>query len=84
MESSEKVDYFTWTWQFHEAVNRRLNKPIIDYETAKLAVYFKLGSDEERLKFLDSIDLARLDDETIHKIIGSFDSYTFKIKFLNR
>lgn len=28
------VGMFQWTWKFHNAVNSRLNKKILDYETA--------------------------------------------------
>ena len=31
-EQSE--DRFIWTWRFHNAVNRRIGKPEVDYQTA--------------------------------------------------
>jgi hypothetical protein len=32
----QAFDLFTWSWEFHNNVNARLNKPIMDYETAKI------------------------------------------------
>lgn len=29
-------DLFSWSWDFHNSVNLRLNKPILDYYTAVL------------------------------------------------
>lgn len=31
----EAEDAFMWSWRFHNAVNRRLNKPEMDYTTAR-------------------------------------------------
>lgn len=33
-KSGEPVGMFKWTWNFHNAVNSRLGKPIMDWETA--------------------------------------------------
>lgn len=30
----KKTTMFMWSWKFHNAVNQRLNKPIINFETA--------------------------------------------------
>ena len=35
------IGCFFWTWNFHNAVNARLRKPIVDWETAKSL--FQLG-----------------------------------------
>lgn len=33
--SSQNLGLFIWTWEFHNAVNSRLQKPIMDWDTAK-------------------------------------------------
>lgn len=33
-DSSLQLGLFIWTWKFHNAVNKRLNKPIMDWNTA--------------------------------------------------
>jgi hypothetical protein len=33
-ESGRSIGCFYWSWQFHNAVNRRLGKPVMDYITA--------------------------------------------------
>lgn len=33
-EKGEDVGMFKWTWMFHNAVNARLHKPILDWDTA--------------------------------------------------
>jgi hypothetical protein len=35
-------DAFIWTWRYHNAVNRRLGKPEMDYKTAK-QLYLEKG-----------------------------------------
>lgn len=40
----EKLGMFFWTWKFHNAVNHRLNKPIMSWDTA-----FNLYSGSESL-----------------------------------
>jgi hypothetical protein len=30
----EEIGCFKWTWKFHNAVNNRLGKPIVDFQTA--------------------------------------------------
>lgn len=32
--TNEKIGMFKWTWKFHNAVNLRLNKPLIDFDVA--------------------------------------------------
>lgn len=33
-EQGERIGMFKWTWLFHNAVNTRINKPYVDWETA--------------------------------------------------
>jgi len=35
IEDGEYIGCFHWTWKFHNAVNARLRKPIVSWETAK-------------------------------------------------
>jgi hypothetical protein len=37
--SGEEIGCFKWSWMFHNAVNARLNKPIVDWTTA-YGMYF--------------------------------------------
>jgi hypothetical protein len=34
-ENGKEIGMFKWTWMFHNAVNTRLNKPYLDWETAR-------------------------------------------------
>ena len=36
-----QVGMFKWTWLFHNSVNERLNKPFVDWDTAKHMFYSK-------------------------------------------
>ena len=36
-----QIGMFKWTWLFHNSVNERLGKPIVDWETAKHMYYTK-------------------------------------------
>ena len=38
-QDGEEVGFFKWSWIFHNAVNSRLEKPIISWETA-LSMYY--------------------------------------------
>lgn len=40
----EPIGMFKWSWKFHNSVNQRLNKPIIDFDTA-----YKMYTDESVL-----------------------------------
>jgi len=33
-DGGEQIGLFKWSWIFHNAVNKRLNKPLIDWDTA--------------------------------------------------
>jgi len=41
-KDGEDIGMFKWTWAFHNAVNTRLHKPVLDWETA-----YHLFSDSE-------------------------------------
>jgi len=52
-KDGEKLGLFIWTWKFHNAVNHRLDKPIISYEMA-YEMYKNIDKDEENAEGLGS------------------------------
>jgi hypothetical protein len=42
-KEGEEIGMFMWSWKFHNDVNFRLNKPIVDWETAYF-FYSDIGS----------------------------------------
>lgn len=70
-DKKEKLGMFVWSWKFHNAVNMRLGKPIMDWDTA-----YYLYSDSVREDMICS-ESCREEGMSSEKIIPKLPEFTF-------
>ena len=89
-EKGERIGMFKWTWLFHNAVNTRLKKPYVEWETA-IGMFYNDGIEicskncHEADTSVDTSDDQRLDvsESEIDSYENQYDQYEYSKQLPN-